>query len=82
MAKASPEEPVEAPEPKKAAEPKPSVGTWPKSEHILHATAMYNHPVWLVEHVLSDVEDDVLLSEAEVTGMIHVFLSHEIRVEG
>ncbi len=82
MAKASPEEPVEAPEPKKAEEPKPSVGTWPKSEHILHATAMYDHPVWLVQHVLSDVDDDVSLGQAEVSKMINDFLSHEIRVEG
>lgn len=80
MAKASPE-PEKAPEPVKVEEPKPSVGTWPKSEHVLHASVMYDQPVWLVEHVLSDVKDDVLLSQSEVYLKISEFLGHEIRVE-
>ena len=76
MAKASPEEP------EKATEPKPSVGTWPKSEHILHASAMHGHPQWLVEHVLVDVPDDQQLSQDDVITKVNDFLKYKMEVEG
>jgi hypothetical protein len=76
MAKASPEEP------EKAAEPKPSVGTWPKSEHILHAAAMHGQPQWLIEHVLMDFPEDEQLSTEQVTGLVDTFAKHKMEVEG
>lgn len=75
MAKESPEEP------EKATEPKPSVGTWPKSEHILHASVMHGHPQWLVEHVLVDVPDDEQLFQDDVSKRINEFLKHKMEVE-
>jgi hypothetical protein len=81
MAKASPE-PEKAPEPVQAEEPKPSVGgTWPKSEHILHAAAMYGHPQWLVEHVLAGTSADESLDKNLVTMLINDFLRHKMEVQ-
>jgi len=81
MAKASPE-PEKAPEPVQAEEPKPSVGTWPKSEHILHAAAMHGQPQWLIQHVLQDVPEDEQLSTDTVTHLVGVFAMHKMEVEG
>ena len=75
MAKASPEEP------EMAAEPKPSVGTWPKSEHILHASVMHGQPQWLIEHVLHDAPDDQMLSKDDVNQKVNTFLKHKMEVE-
>lgn len=75
MAKASPEEP------EKAAEPKPSVGTWPKSEHVLHASAMHGQPQWLIMHVLQDVPDGELLSKDDVAIKVDQFSKHKMEVE-
>lgn len=75
MAKASPEEP------EKAEEPKPSVGTWPKSEHVLHASAMHGQPQWLIMHVLQDISDDELLSVQQVAVMVDQFSKHKMEVE-
>jgi hypothetical protein len=69
-------------EPEKAAEPKPSVGTWPKSEHVLHAEALHGQPAWLVEYVLRDRSDDEALSKEEVADQIKKFLNHKMEVEG
>lgn len=78
MAKASPEGPEKAPEP---VEPKPSVGTWPKSEHILHAAAMYGQPQWLIDHVLVDVPADKPMAKVEVAKLVNDFLKHQMEVE-
>ena len=76
MAKVSPEEPEKA-----VAPAKPSVGTWPKSEHILHAVVMYGQPQWLVEHVLLDVPEGEQLSQASVSLRVINFLNHKMEVE-
>jgi hypothetical protein len=86
MAKASQEpekavEPEAAPEPK-ATESKPNDGTWPKSEHVLHAEALYGRPAWLVEHVLSGVDAHEALNVDFVQVKIDEYLSTPTVTEG
>ena len=53
--------------------------TWPKSEHISHAWAMYGQPKWLVEHMLKSMPDNVSLSQRTVSGMIANFQKHKVK---
>lgn len=86
MAKAS-QEPEKAEEPEAAPKPeatksKPNDGTWPKSEHVLHAEALYGRPAWLVEHVLSGVDAHEMLDQHYVQQAIDAYLSAPTTTEG
>jgi len=58
---------------------KVDVPTWPKSEHVSHAWAMYAQPKWLVEHLLKSVPDDENLSQRTVSNMIANFQKHKVK---